>query len=448
MHSHSHIPPANDPWWLRHPVQKCLALLVCLLPFVPLGGQASSRFERGDATSNGFYPILPWDPLHGWSYPGTRPPGGGLEDVAACGFNCAGFVFPEDLPQCERLGLSALLLPLDKSFTNFNFMLEWRKLSDEQIEQRVRSMVRAGGKSPAVVGYFIMDEPGAQDFPALAKAVAAVRKYAPGKLAYINLFPDYATLGAPNLSQLGTSSYTEYLERFASEVRPQLLSYDNYQVQYSGDLKDRAKGADYYRNLLEVRRVAQEHKLPCLNIVAANQQIPGMPVPSPANLALQAYTTLAAGYRGVTWYSFFGPGYKYTAIDPGGRRTLTWTYLRTVNTQIAALAPTLSQLSSAGVFFSKPAPADDLPLLPGRLVQEVSCPAPVMVGEFAGRNGETYVMIVNLSLEASARFTVKAADWVRSIEVVSPVESGMSEFDPKAGLWLCAGNGALLRLNR
>jgi hypothetical protein len=272
-----------------------MASLIWLLLFVPLAGQSSDRFEAGDVNSAGFFPIIPWDPLHGWSYPGTKPPGAGLAEVAACGFNMAGLVFPEDLQQCEKLGLSALLLPPDRMFTNYYFTTAWRTLSDEQIERRVQLMVRAGGQSRALAGYFIMDEPGVQDFPALAKAVAAVKKHAPGKLAYINLFPDYATLGAPDTSQLGASSCTEYLERFVREVRPQVISYDNYMVQYSGDLKDQAKAAGYYRNLLEVRRVALRHKLPYLNIVSANQQLPGMPVPSPANLAFQAYTTLAAG---------------------------------------------------------------------------------------------------------------------------------------------------------
>src|ERR1700722_8773820 len=109
-----------------------------------------------------------------------------------------------------------------------------------------------------------MDELGAGDFPALAKAVAAVKKYAPGKLAYINLFPDYATLGARDASQLEAASYTEYLERFVNEVHPQMISYDNYKVQFGNDLKNGAETADYYHNLLEVRRVAREHHLPCL----------------------------------------------------------------------------------------------------------------------------------------------------------------------------------------
>ena len=138
------------------------------------------------------------------------------------------------------------MLPADDDTTSPLTTREWKKLSDEEIERRIEQIIRAAGKSPAIKGYFIMDEPGVVDFPALGKAVAAVKKYAPGKLAYINLFPDYATLGAPDRSQLGTSNYTEYLERFVAEVNPQVISYDNYMVQYSDDLRNADKAASYY----------------------------------------------------------------------------------------------------------------------------------------------------------------------------------------------------------
>ena len=88
------------------------------------------------------------------------------------------------------------------------------------------------------------------DFPALDKAVAAVRTFAPGKLAYINLFPDYATLGAPDLSQLGAATYTEYLEQYVAQVHPQFISYDNYRIQYSLDQAKPQIAASYYKNLL------------------------------------------------------------------------------------------------------------------------------------------------------------------------------------------------------
>jgi hypothetical protein len=420
---------------------------VCIPVFtLPVdAASAAKRFAAADVSQPDFFPILPWDPYHGWAKPYVEQRAEGLESLAECHFNLAGFVLPRDLSRCKKLGLGAILLPTDKAFTSFKYLREWRKLSDAEIERRVREMVRAAGSSPAVKGFFIMDEPGVDDFPALGKAVAAVKKYAPGKLAYINLYPDYATLGAPDRSQLGTSNYTEYLERFVAEVRPQVISYDNYMVQYSQDLQKPAQAASYYRNLLEVRRVAQEHKLPFLNIVSCNQIRPQTPVPSPANLQFQAYTTLAAGYRGVTWYNCYGPGYQYKPIDNSGRRTLTWLYLREVNAQVAALAPVMSRLVSTGVYFTAPAPVENLPLLPGNIVEAVTCPNAVMVGEFKHTNGQAFAMVVNLSLEKSARFTLSTRDTYKSIQVVSTTDGSLSPL-PKEGLWLVAGQGALLAL--
>ncbi len=409
---------------------------------------ADDNFRYGDITQPDFFPILSWTPYHGWTKPFVEHKRNGLESVAECNFNMAGFVFARDLRQCRKLGLGAILLPEQEAAVSTDYMRDWKNLSDAAIDRRVKEMVRAGGSHPAVKGYFIMDEPGVEDFPALGKAVAAVKKYAPGKWAYINLYPDYATLGAPDRSQLGTSNYTEYLERFVSEVQPQAISYDNYMVEYSDDLKNAATAASYYRNLLEVRRVAQEHHLPFLNIVCSNQIRPEGPVPSPATMQFQAYTTLAAGCRGVTWYDYYGPGYHYLPIDDAGNRTLTWIYLRDVNAQVAALAPVMRRLTSTGVFFSGPAPAEGLPLLPGKLVGAVTAPTPVMVGEFVHANGDEYLMVVNLSVERSAKFSLKTTQPRNSIQIVSAVDGSLSDFDQKAGLWLVAGQGALLKLGK
>ena len=416
------------------------------------GGCATSqpaRFDRADFSKPGFFPIMPWNPYHGWRQPLIEGRKNGLESAAQCNFNMAGFVLPKDLPLCRRLGLGAIILPTDPAFTNIQYLLEWRKLSDAEIDRRVKSMIDAAGSNPAIMGYFITDEPALQDFPALAKAVAAVKKYAPGKLAYINLFADhYARMGPPGEPQLGTSNYTEYLERFVAEVKPQFLSYDNYAVQHSGDFQqDPDMVSSYYHNLLEVRRVAQEHHLPYLNTAVSVQLGPGKTIPTPANLLFQAYTTLAAGYRGVTWYAYFGDGYLYAPPATSGEKNLTWNYLQEVNRQVATLAPMLSQLTSTGVFFSQPAPADHLPLLPGNFVKSVECATPLMVGEFKDQHGDCYAMVVNLSLEKSARFKVRTAGPTQ-IGIVSAADVRTTPHDSIHSLWLPAGQGILLALGR
>ncbi|MDB6125517.1 MAG: hypothetical protein JWQ71_4510 [Pedosphaera sp.] len=434
---------------LRDLLVTILGCCLCLQIFIPqASGGTSEKFNFADISKPDFFPILPWDAYHNGKKPFIDRGAKGLEGIAECNFNMAGFVLPQDLKVCEKLGLGAIMFPSEEALASPDYTRQWRKLSDEEIDNRIKQMVKVAGSSPAIVGYFIMDEPGVKDFPALGKAVAAVKKYAPGKLAYINLLPDYATIGATDKSQLGTSNYTEYLELFVSEVKPQLLSYDNYRLLISNEFKNREKAASYFNNLLEVRRVAQEHQLPCLNIVSANEIRPFTPIPSPANLALQAYTTLAAGYRGVTWFTYFQKGYRYAPIDSAEKKTLTWVYLKEVNRQVATLAPVMSLLTSTGVFFSAPAPTDGLPSLPGNLVESVTSSTPLMVGEFKHRDGQNYIMVVNLSLESSAKFALKIKIPVETISVISAMDRSLSPFDQTVGLWLTAGQGVLLKLGK
>ena len=413
-------------------------------PRLETGKAVQSAVRRIPHTSPDFFPILPWDPQHGWKIPFTAHHAQGIASIAECNFTIAGFVRPEDLPLCEKLGMAAIVLP----DSGLLMGKEWRILSDSQIDSIIRSIVERTENSPSVMGYFLTDEPGAADFEALGKAVAAVKKYAPGKLAYINLFPDYATLGAKDKSQLETDSYTEYLERYVAEVKPQFISYDNYMVQYSQDLKNPDTAASYYRNLLEIRRVANEHGIPFWNIVSSNQIRPESTVPSPANFAFQAYTTLATGGRGVSWYTYYSSGYAYAPVDSTERRTPTWSRLREVNRQIAVLGPLMNHLTSTGVYFTSPAPINGLPELPGKIIREVSSPTPMMAGEFRGEDGSEWVMLVNLSLERSVKFTVRTTAPVTKFQIVSSEDGSLQSMDPATETWLTAGEGILMKVNK
>jgi len=111
-----------------------------------------------------------------------------LREMAECYLNVADAADPQNFSLCEKLGLSVLVSKGPHLSGN-----DWQKLSVKEIDDYVRLMVKKGGKSKSIIGYYICDEPSALAFPALSKAVEAVKKYAPGKLAYITLFPNYAT---------------------------------------------------------------------------------------------------------------------------------------------------------------------------------------------------------------------------------------------------------------
>ncbi|MCW3092905.1 MAG: hypothetical protein JWP81_3974 [Ferruginibacter sp.] len=367
----------------------------------------------------------------------------GLQGMAASHFTVADAADPQDYRLCEKLGLSVVVSE-GPHLTGG----DWLKLSDDEIDTYIKKMVKKAGKSKSIIGYHICDEPSSLAFPALAKAVAAVKKYAPGKLATINLYPSYATIWQMDQikSQLGTKTYTEYLERFVNEVKPQVLSYDNYMVEMSMDMVDKVKAGNYYTNLVEVRRIAIKYNLPFWNVVSSNQIRPYTTIPSPANLAFQVYTSLAAGAGGVRWYTYHGQAYGYNPIDKDENKTLTWRYLEEVNRQMAILGPIIKQLTSTGVYFTSPSPESSLPVLPGKWVEKLDTDAPMMVGEFVSANGTNYVMVVNLSLEKSARFDLKTKIEQEKIWTISVGEDGqLVQASHKNGIWLTAGQGILIK---
>ena len=441
-----------------------VTVLVTLLAIQP--NCPAQQSDPAFSWSEDLFPILPWDPQHGFKGPKVDPEEG-LESIAECGFTMAGFVLARDLPTCEALGLKAIMFPDVENASAWT--RQWRGLSDEEIDERVRTYVEQSGQSDAIMGYYIVDEPGARDFEALGKAVAAVRKYAPGKLAYINLFPNYATVGAPDTSQLGTDTYMEHLKRFVDEVKPQLVSYDNYMTQVSRDMTEEKATARYYTNLIDIRKIALDNGLPFWNIVSCNQIRAYTTVPSPANLLLQAYTTLAAGGTGVSWYKYYSSGYGYAPIDPNGNRTPSWQYLQMVNQQLKVIGPMMNSLTSTGVYFTVPEPPGKLPRLPGKLVKQVGVETPVMVGEFSSPDGADYVMVVNLSLQQSACLQIDTAKEYSKRAFASPASGQWialddhnslampgsfkkatkpGEADHRNGLWLAAGQGFLLRLEQ
>jgi hypothetical protein len=83
--------------------------------------------------------------------------------------------------------------------------------------------------------------------------------------------------------------------------------------------------------------------------------------------------------------------------------------------------------------------------LPGKFVNEVKAEGPVMVGEFEGKRGARYAMVVNLSLDKSVRIVVKSAT-SGEMRQVSPVDGSEMGLDDGEAVWLVAGQGALLKM--
>lgn len=369
-----------------------------------------------------FFPLMAWN----W-VPSDAP---AFQKLRDCGLTVAGFVAPRDLDLCYAAGLRAIVH--DARTAEY----DWRNVDEAVARRNVASLVAEVGRHPAVYGYYLRDEPGAELFPGLAKVAALVRELAPGKWPYINLFPNYASP-----AQLGTATYAEHLEQFVSICQPTELSYDHYALMEDGSLRD-----GYWQNLEQMRGLSLRHGRPFWNIVLTVAHF-RYREPTAADLRFQVFSTLAYGGRGLAYFTYFAPqvgNYRAAPVDQFGHPTATWDHLRNVNLQVGQLAPVLLRLTSTDVYHFGDVPALAHGPGPDSLVESVG-EAPLVVGDFTHTDGSRYVLLVNKDLVRSWPCTPRFRKPASSPRMVSPYTGRLIGFGGEQ-LWLAPGQGTLLRL--
>lgn len=248
-------------------------------------------------------------------------------------------------------------------------------------------------------GYHVRDEPGADAFAGLGRQVAEMGRHRPGRLAYINLFPNYASP-----AQLGTPTYEEHVARFVAEVKPEVLSMDHYPVMRP----DRDSREQYLANLETFRRHAGAAGIPFWNffhIMPFNDRTD----PTEAQVRWQINASLAHGAKGILYFCYWTPGKGAggagefpkggAIITAEGRPTRHYDEARRINAELRNFGPAQMQLEGLGVVrVHATAASHDLPgglplrtlrILPG------DPPAEFLVGNLRHQDGRRAVWVVN-----------------------------------------------------
>ena len=206
---------------------------------------------------------------------------------------------------------------------------------------------------PACWGYHLKDEPGATSFPGIAKTVAAIRKARPGKLSYVNLFPN-----AAGPKQLFTDTYEDYIRQSITVMDLDMISMNHYPAMSpTDDTRD-----EYCTNLAVMRRFSVEHRRPFWNFFNA-MRFGGRTDPTEGKIRWQIYTSLAYGAKGIFYFSYWTPTYDgplkmepgqfamaQGMIDLRGRRTRRYEQAKRINAGVKHLGRTLLKLTSTGVY--------------------------------------------------------------------------------------------------
>lgn len=295
---------------------------------------------------------------------------------------------------------------------------------------------------PALFSYYLVDEPSAAQFASLGATVAHLRALDPVHMSYINLFPNYASN-----AQLGASGYQEYLTQYMNVVKPDLLSYDNYQFYNGSD------APDYFKNLAIISHTAKQAGIPFLNIVQASSWDPAIRVPTAKELQFLTYTTLAYGGQGISDFVYSAPGFTTGGgmVLADGSPTPLYSAAKTLNPQFVAIAEELQSLQHIGAYH-----LGDLPWgfsttdgsspmrLPGNSPFSLSpnvantnyvTGAPVK-GAVLGLFGPSdYV-------SDATRTLVVNLDYTKSFTTTVTGPGNLSVFDPTTGVWSPTGQSS------
>ncbi len=269
-------------------------------------------------------------------------------------------------------------------------------------------------------GYLLVDEPGARGFSHLAEVSRMIEEVAPGRLPYINLFPNYASP-----AQLQAPSYRAYLEDFCAQVRPQVLSFDHYPLLDDGSLDP-----GYFANWAEIRRAALMVRIPSWVFLQAIGFL-GRRAPTPAEILWQANVALAFGAKGLMYFTYWTPEgseqFTTALIDRSGRPTTAYDAAVRINRHLAATGARLLPLCSEGVASTAVSPSAGLDAFhPDGWITELAGD-PVILGRFSPGSGpgrERWLLLTNGSPGAPARVDL----------AVGPRVTELGVFDPAAGV--------------
>lgn len=246
----------------------------------------------------------------------------------------------------------------------YSVLLRPASLDDPVKKIQLDDLIEKARQNPALEAYYIVDEPQAPTFPALARLIKYVKAKDPERLTFINLYPTYASqeqlgvdlkeasrgpIGIPdNFAGVGTNAetirlYNEYLRQYIEIIKPELISYDHYHF-----LANDVDGQQYFLNLALIREAAVKHNLPFLNVVQSCK-IPGWRTPNAGELRWLAFTTLAYGGRGICWFIYWGSSGDQAVIRDGVRSTNA-DHIAAINKDTRIIGNEMLKMKSTAVY--------------------------------------------------------------------------------------------------
>ena len=355
-----------------------------------------------------------------------------MSDLYACGFNTSMFIPAMNLSDIKLARKNNLTVLLQRNYIPVD--TNTQVFADNKFEQYMKAITDPDDRK-AVYAVLLIDEPKTTHFPLLKIWCNAIKKQ--HVLPYINLFSDHI-----NPDTVKAKDYNEYLDKFIEYCEPSILSYDYYAFKEGGIfLEDQ-----FYSSIETIRKKALDNDIPFWNTILSKAHF-FYDEPTDAMMALQVYSTLAYGGKGIGHFSYYTGqigNYRLGAIDRFGHRTQTWKIIRNINLQIHSLVPFYSKLKSVNVFHTGQPPKNCQGFDSSVLLESISGDH-LLVGEFKDTtSGKPSVIVVNKSLSSSIAFDIKFKEYATDrILLINPYNRDRIPFEGEQK-WLAPGYGVLL----
>lgn len=229
---------------------------------------------------------------------------------------------------CNKLGMQTLVYDADLI----------RYLAGASYDEATaRQMVESYASEASFAGHFIMDEPNGEQLQSLKLAAERYRRLLPGKIFYVNLFPDYVR-----------PDYEVYLDEYFDTVGGDRISYDYYVLQGHSASEYNMK-TTHLRNLDTAAKKAKEKGAALYTIIASTGHMNESDgvylrnIESKADLGFQAYSAMAYGIKGLTWFTYLSMDDGRYGEQPGmydkyGNKTKVYDYVSELNADIRAFS--------------------------------------------------------------------------------------------------------------
>lgn len=314
-----------------------------------------------------------------------------IKDLADCGIN---FVICIDddrnaLDLLDKYGVGAIVTGVVPGWWGGNGEAAGT-LEKVNPMQKYEEAAASFEDHPAIWGIDIGDEPSALDFPYYGKVMEKVEELFPNQFAFLNLYPNYASVAQNTedqaLSQLGTATYEEHIEQYCRYIPSDYLSYDFY-YKVAGVQKD-------YANLKVVSDACRKNGLDMWVTVQVNSLDPEVWI-SENELRFQAFSALAFGASNLSWACYTAGWWNNQVVDGAGNKTEQYDKLKKVNAEIHTLADRYMKyrnIETVCVGFEDTDMLEDSQLESqpelefGRL-SGLSAGCPLLVGKMTARNG-------------------------------------------------------------